>query len=176
MNYSKEMSQELRPKFHKENRRFEPLEDRRLKELVETYGDKDWSLISNYMPGRNRRQCKDRWEQYLSPHANNTPWTEEEETLLINLVKIYENDWVKIAKMFPGRPLPQIRNKWRTLKRRISNGYTPSKPVLEPIQNLFKQEHQLVPVNLPQETFDNFCPNPDKCTCVVCRLCGKLVC
>ena len=157
-------------KFHKVNRRFEPVEDKLLKDLVERYGDSDWTLISTLMPGRNRRQCKDRWEQHLSPSANNKPWTAEEETLLKSLVDQYGNDWVKIARMFDGRPLPQVRNKWRTLKRRIEKGYSLEKPNLEPIQNLIKQEHQLIQVpQLPP------CPENEQCTCVVCRLCGKLI-
>ena len=104
-------------KFHKVNRRFEASEDEKLKMLVSKYGN-DWGLISNEMPGRNKRQCKDRWEQYLSPNAKVEPWTSEEEALLLKLVEENGHNWKIIAQSFPGRALPQVRNKYRTLSQR----------------------------------------------------------
>ena len=49
-----------RAKFTKE-------EDEMLKNLVENFGDNNWQVISSKMPGRNSRQCRERWQNYLSP-------------------------------------------------------------------------------------------------------------
>ena len=104
--------------YHKTNRRFSLQEDKQLKELVSIYGEHNWTLIAEKMKKRNSRQCKDRWVQYLSPHANQTPWTAEEEERLKKLVVDLNGKWIEIAKHFNGRADSQIRNKWRTLQRR----------------------------------------------------------
>lgn len=63
-------------------------EDNKLKCLVSYYGTKNWYLISELMPGRNARQCKDRWEKYLDPNINFQPFTQEEDRKLLYLHKI----------------------------------------------------------------------------------------
>ena len=103
---------------HKVNRRFTKQEDYRLIELVQRLGENRWNLIARYMQNRNARQCKDRWNQYLSPNTNNTPWTQEEEEKLKRLYVELGGKWYEIAKRFNGRADSQIRNKWRTLLRR----------------------------------------------------------
>ena len=42
-------------------------EDQKLIKLVESYGQKNWGLIANEMPGRSQRQCRERWLNNLSP-------------------------------------------------------------------------------------------------------------
>lgn len=37
------------------------------------------------MPGRNARQCKDRWEKYLNPDINFQPFTQEEDRMRKNV-------------------------------------------------------------------------------------------
>ena len=103
---------------HKINRRFTEEEDMILKKLVKLYGDSNWIKISNRMPGRNSRQCKDRWCLYLSPNTNRSPWTAEEEQRLLELAKKYKKKWTEISKFFDGRPDTQIKNKWKTLVNR----------------------------------------------------------
>ena len=163
-------------KFRKDNRRFEYEEDKKLKALIQQFGEKNWNFIASMMPGRNRRQCKDRWEQHLSPKVNNTPWTEEEEVLLKGLVQKFGNDWIKIARMFEGRPLPQVRNKWRTLQRRIERGIPMKEPDFEKIEKLD------VPVKVPEGciiqgtgTFDCYCPYSENCACMGKR-CDVICC
>ena len=103
---------------HKVNRRFTQEEDETLTKLVKLYGAGNWLFIASCMKTRNSRQCKDRWYQYLSPESNQSPWTEEEEKKLRELVQQYNGRWLEIGKFFEGRALSQIRNKWRTLERR----------------------------------------------------------
>ena len=106
------------PFTHKVNRRFTPEEDQKLTELVQLYGAGNWIFIASCMKTRNSRQCKDRWCQYLSPEANQSAWTEEEEERLKQLYQKYNGKWLEIGKYFEGRALSQIRNKWKTLERR----------------------------------------------------------
>ena len=103
---------------HKVNRRFTKEEDEMLTKLVNLYGAGNWLFIASCMKTRNSRQCKDRWCQYLSPEANQSAWTQEEEERLKKLYKELNGKWLEIGKYFEGRALSQIRNKWKTLERR----------------------------------------------------------
>ena len=51
-------------------------EDDNLYDLVITYGANSWSNISSKLPGRNSKQCRERWNQQLNPGQ-----------ILINLIK-----------------------------------------------------------------------------------------
>ena len=152
--------------YHKINRRFTIQEDQKLTELVSIYGERSWPLIASKMENRNSRQCKDRWCQYLSPSANKTPWTEEEENRLVILVKELNGKWKEIAKHFDGRADAQIRNKWKTLMRRMgllsNNENYSNKFQTFPIKSFVTYP---IPINLSQntqkeeqnqESFDNF--------------------
>ena len=68
---------------------FTEKEDQALLALVQQYGNKDWTSIAKYMDSRTPRQCRERYNLYLRPDVKNTPWTEEEDDLLIRLVAQY---------------------------------------------------------------------------------------
>ncbi|CAM8985177.1 unnamed protein product [Rhodiola kirilowii] len=56
-------------------------EDRLLQRLVANHGEK-WTEISQYVSGRDGRQCRERYNNYLRPNIKSTkeePWTEEED-------------------------------------------------------------------------------------------------
>ncbi|OHT14303.1 Myb-like DNA-binding domain containing protein [Tritrichomonas foetus] len=94
-------------------------EDKRLIKIVKRYGEYDWELICENMPGRNPRQCKERYLNYLSPKVNNNPWTEEEDKLLLKKRNDIGPKWVRISKFFKGRSDTQIKNRYMILQRRI---------------------------------------------------------
>ena len=96
-------------------RSFSKEEDKTLIKLVEKYGEK-WDRVSSNMPERNIRQCRERWKFYLDPKIDRSPWTLEEDKLIIS--KYYEFGF-KISKVrkFIGkkRTNQQIRNRIRKL-------------------------------------------------------------
>jgi Rps23 Pro-64 3,4-dihydroxylase Tpa1-like proline 4-hydroxylase len=62
-----------------ERHKFLKAEDDLLRRLVEQSGETNWNLISSFMNGRNARQCRERYKNYLSPQLHNSPWTTAED-------------------------------------------------------------------------------------------------
>ena len=54
-------------------RKFNEKDDEKLKEIVQRVGEDDWNEVAKQMGSRNARQCKERWENYLSPNINREP-------------------------------------------------------------------------------------------------------
>jgi len=71
-----------------------------------------WEAVSQYLPLRTPRQCRDRWINYLSPAINRKPWSIEEDKLLFEKVTIYGKKWSEIAKYFRDRSNNQLKNRW----------------------------------------------------------------
>ena len=91
--------------------RFTEEEDNKLRDLHQQYGS-NWELIAELMPGRNERQCRERFNKYLEKQVSFTP---EEDTLLSNLFEKFHN-YKKIVKYFHGRTAYQLAMHHKALK------------------------------------------------------------
>jgi hypothetical protein len=98
--------------------KFTSADDEQLRLLVEQFGDSDWFLISDQMNGRNARQCRERWVNYLAPTLNNAPWTPAEDMLLLQKYRDLGCKWVRIAKFFPNRTDAMVKNRFNRIQRR----------------------------------------------------------
>ena len=92
-------------------------EDNRLIELHSIYKD-NWKKISDLMPKRTIRQCKERYFHYLSPDISQSQWTEDEDELLIKKVNLFGKKWKSFENFFKGRIEISIRNRWNMLERK----------------------------------------------------------
>jgi hypothetical protein len=94
------------------------VEDGKLKDAVHTHGGKDWAAIAAWVPGRTKRQCRQRWHDGLAVNIN---WSEDEDKNLEDSVKTHRGkDWAAIAALIPGRTKKQCHARWRgTLKPNI---------------------------------------------------------
>jgi hypothetical protein len=87
--------------------------------LIQDLGTGDWQLIAEKMPGRNIRQCKERWLNYLSPDIRNGAWTVAEDQLLLSKVQECGFVWKAIASCFGARTDISLKSRWHLLQRHI---------------------------------------------------------
>jgi hypothetical protein len=102
---------------HRKRVSFTPDEDDRLRALVAKFGDNDWGRVASKLPRRDRRQCRERWFKYLTPHVRNGPWSREEEELLRHRVHELGHRWTAIRASFPGRTAINVNNHWKQMKK-----------------------------------------------------------
>ena len=98
--------------------RFSTEEDKRLKALVQEHGTKNWRTISQRMENRSPRQCRERYNNYLSENAKNGTWTAEEEALLEEKHNKYGSRWSLISEFFYCKSDANIKNHWTQMTKR----------------------------------------------------------
>jgi hypothetical protein len=112
-----------RPYF-RQHELFTPDDDRALRACVDSLGTSDWNAIAMRIQGRTPRQCKERWTNYLSPDLNGSPWTPDEDRLLLEKQSEIGNKWVRLSAFFVNRTDAMVKNRFHLLKRREGRGDT----------------------------------------------------
>ena len=95
-------------------------EDKHLLKLTKVHGPKGWAGIAAEIGTKSAKQCRDRWHNQLNPAIVTTPWTAEEDELLLKGNKDLGNRWAVLAKIFPGRTPNAIKNRYHCMIKRTS--------------------------------------------------------
>ena len=75
-------------------------------------GTMSWDEIARHLPGRTGRQCRDRYNNYLSKKVVPKNWTKEEDQIIIEKYKQYGPRWTIIAKFLDSRSGNNVKNRW----------------------------------------------------------------
>lgn len=97
-----------------------PDEDTRLKVAMKLFGHPSWKKLAEFVPGRTKEQCRERWVNILNPHLNFGKWTEEEDSKLKAAVAEHTDQygrfrWSKIAACVPSRTDNHCWRRWMAL-------------------------------------------------------------
>ena len=95
-------------------------EDQLLSKLVKQHGLNAWKAIAKEITGRNTKQCRERWCNYLDPTLKRGKWTAEEDAIIMAMQKKVGNKWAAITKELPGRTDNQVKIRFNSLHRKES--------------------------------------------------------
>jgi hypothetical protein len=98
--------------------KFTQMEDIRLAHIVARCGSGNWSFVASQMPGRNPRQCRERWANYINPELNHQPLSPAEDMLLESKYEEIGPRWQQIASFLPRRSKNLLKNHWMSRRRR----------------------------------------------------------
>ena len=131
--------------------KFSDEEDKKLIQLVNSYPKMTWKQISVLMGNRTSRQCRERYNNYLSPDLNHNPWTPEEDALLLQKYKELGPQWAFMTQFFNRRACVDIKNHYA----KISNINSLIAKQNEPKSDTFHEVHRtkfiLPSINMPTE-------------------------
>jgi hypothetical protein len=135
--------------------KFLPEEDRELRRLVRECGISSWETIAAGMPGRNPRQCRDRWKHYLSGDRAKVPWSAAEDGLLLEKMQTIGPRWTQLTAFFPGRTDMDVKARWMQTFASHSNLHIANRriPVLQPVLVTPNPYPALLPGLPAQESF-----------------------
>uniref|UniRef100_A0A7S0ZJK1 Uncharacterized protein n=1 Tax=Timspurckia oligopyrenoides TaxID=708627 RepID=A0A7S0ZJK1_9RHOD len=87
-------------------------EDKKLKELVESYGVKQWRQLSEKFENKSGKQCRERWVNHLDPSIRKRRWTPREDAIILEKQKELGNRWSEISKFLEGRSENSVKNRY----------------------------------------------------------------
>lgn len=115
-------------KRYSKNRKFTKEEDEHLRELVKLYGEGHWIKVAEKMPGRNRKQVRERYVNFVKKERSFAEFTTEEDSLILDFVQTKGRRWILISNLLPGRTPIMIKNRYYAKLRHITK---PLKPINE---------------------------------------------
>ena len=116
-----------------------------LTELVRLHGAKKWAIISKSFKDQHQihsktgKQCRERWNNNLSPAITKDSWTPNEEKILFDMHKTLGNKWSELAKFLKGRTDNSTKNHFYSIVRKNLRRHNKHKPDKEKIEGNIKE-------------------------------------
>ncbi|CAL1292290.1 unnamed protein product [Larinioides sclopetarius] len=107
--YQKCLNKALRKKY------WTPQEDAKLLHLVESNRIGDfipWNIVCSQMEGRERHQVINRYERTINNRNKRSPWSRQEDAMLLMCVKKFGAHWTRMKEYIPGRNPYNIRERY----------------------------------------------------------------
>lgn len=117
-NVNKEPQKHVVHQIQSKKSKWTPAEDDLLRKSVEIHGTRNWAAVCTLVPGRNPKQCRERWTAQLDPNLTKDNWTVQEDSTLLHIHKLHGNSWSRIASFLPGRSPTSVKNRFNWLSRR----------------------------------------------------------
>ncbi|KAF9647371.1 hypothetical protein BDM02DRAFT_3117180 [Thelephora ganbajun] len=133
-------------------------EDELLLKAIRKHGH-CWHKVAKYLPGRTDDQAAKRFREKLDPGIAKTPWTEEEDRVLLDMWKKVGCRWNLISRELNGRPAVHCRNRYASLKR-IQKSLDPDGRSETPSATAPSMD----PVNTPNFSTPSLSPNSSPCS------------
>jgi hypothetical protein len=96
-------------------------EDAKVMDYIKIHGTK-WSNIAKLIEGRSGKQVRDRYLNVLMPNIKRTDWTEDEDEIISRLFVEIGPQWCKISDSLKGRTEAQVKNRYYTYLKKMSEG------------------------------------------------------
>jgi hypothetical protein len=94
-----------------------PEEDTLLSQAIKEHGMSNWTRVAQDLPGRNGKQCRERWMNQLCPSLSRDNWTQQEDAILLQQQRLSGNQWSQVAYFLPGRSANAVKNRFSWLNR-----------------------------------------------------------
>lgn len=118
-------------------------EDNLLRTYYAKFGANNWNEIAKHIPGRNGSQCSQRWRRKYKPEKIRKNWTAEEDNLLLELVKLYGQNWQLISNHMKG----SINRTGKQVRERFLNKLDPKisrNPFTEEEDRIILEEYKRI--------------------------------
>lgn len=99
-------------------------EDALLLQLIQDDKMHSWAMVASKIAGRTAKQCRERWSLNLDPGINKSPWTPEEDQLLLKLYEKMGGKWSEIKTEFNGRTENAVKTRYKSLIRAKAREWT----------------------------------------------------
>jgi hypothetical protein len=107
-------------------------EDQLIISFVRAHGDQKFRDITELLPGRTAKQCRERWFNHLNPSIRKGPWTDEEDRIIFDIYQQHPRCWSLIAASLPGRTDNSVKNRFNSSISKRMEPDERGRPVLVP--------------------------------------------